>query len=60
MNKNITCTDCGQEKSNYKTRYFTPELGDLVNSGEFVCEECLDNRINGKRKETFKLVTAGG
>ena len=60
MKNDIICTDCGQKKSNYKTRYFTPELGDLVSSGEFVCEECLDNRINEKRKETFKLVTAGG
>jgi|GEM_PF-4837879 len=60
MNKDIVCTDCRQKKNNYKTRYFTPGLGEFVYSGEFVCEECLDNRINGKRKETFKLVTAGG
>jgi len=60
MNKDIVCTDCGQKKNNYKTRYFTPELGDLVYSGEFVCEECLDNRINEKRKEIFKLVATSG
>ena len=60
MSKDVICTDCGEKKNNYKTRYFSTELGDLVNPGELICEECLDKRIDYKRKDTFKLVTAGG
>jgi len=56
----IVCTDCGQEKKNYKMAYFSKELGDVIKTGEFVCEECLDKRIAKLRKEKFKLVTSSG
>lgn len=51
MEENIVCDDCGVKKNNYKVRYYSSRFGDLVNFGEHVCDDCLDQRIARKKKE---------